>query len=307
MTPRNDLEHLAYLLGSDRTDVQNLLRNASLDPELRDTATDFLRIKVAKEGGDPDDQAALPLVHRLPSGLMRLGPVWNGRQQGPIFAIAEGTRSNVQHVGVFGVTRSGKSFIISSTARQYMAAGGTCWVFDIEDEYLVLIQAVSGSRQPVAILPHHLRISFFQPPCASIQLKTWLGDICLLLRQEVYLRDGSLNLFSTQMLDLVRRKHESSGPDNYPSLAETLENFSNLKFGGPKVRSGTWLESLLNRFNMLRDAFEETSHVTSSNMLQQLAARSVIFRLRGLRGIPLQFLADYLMTWLSRFKEGQQS
>ena len=305
MIPRNDLEHLAYLLGNDRKDVQNLLRNAALDPELRDTATNFLRTRVAKEGGDPDDPAAYPLVRQLPPGLMRLGTVWNGRQEGPVFAIPEGSRSDAQHVVLFGVTRSGKSFITRHVARQYMGGGGDCWVFDVEDEYSELVSAVAGPHRLIALLPHHLRIGFFQPPCAAVSTKTWLGDICLLLRQETFLRDGSLNLFNAQMLQLVKRKHETCGPDQYPSLAETLQCFANLKLGGARVRTNTWLESLLNRLQMLCDTFDETSHVTASNMLQQLAGRSVIFRLRGVRGIPLQFLADYLMLWLTRYKEGQ--
>ena len=51
-------------------------------------------------------------------------------------------------------------------------------------------------------------------------------------------------------------------------------------------------------------AFQHTAHVTQSDMLQQLAARPVIFRLHGLTGIPLQFLVGYLLLWLSRYREG---
>jgi len=306
MNRRNDMDFLAYLLGKDRRDVRNLLRNVILDPELKDTVTVFLRTKVIKEGGDPDDSAALPLVGHLPPGLMRVGPVWNGRREGPIFAIPESTKSNVQHLGLLGATRSGKSYLLVSIVRQYLDAGGTCWLFDVEDEHSVLIPIVADGHKPIALLPRHLRISFFQPPSAAISFKTWLGDICLLLRQQVFLRDGSLNLFSAQMLDLAKRKHDSAGPDQYPSLAETLECFSNLKFGGSKVRSGTWLESLLNRLTMLCDTFEETAHTTGSTMLEQLAERSVIFRLRSVRGISLQFLVDYLMIWLARYQEEQE-
>jgi len=306
MTYRNDLDFLAYLLGKDRRDVRNLLRNVLLDPELKDTAIVFLRNKVIKEGGDPDDAAGFPLVAQLPPGLMRVGPVWNGRKEGPIFAIPESTRANVEHIAVLGTSRSGKSFILLYIARQYLDAGGTGWLFDVEDEHSVLISIVAEGHKPISLLPAHLRICFFQPPSPAISFKTWLGDICLLLREQVYIRDGSVNLFSAKMLDLVKRKHDSAGPDQYPSLQETLECFSNMKFGGSKVRSGTWLESLLNRLTMLCDAFEETANVTCSNMLEQLARRSVIFRLRGVRGIPLQFMVNFLVAWLARYREQQE-
>jgi len=56
----------------------------------------------------------------------------------------------------------------------------------------------------------------------------------------------------------------------------------------------------------LCDEFEQSAHVTSSDMLEQLATRSVIFRLRDVRGLALQFLVDFLITWLVRFKERQE-
>lgn len=305
MNRYDQLEHLAYVLGRERRDVQNLLRAAALDPKMRDTVEAFLRTRVLRGGGDPDDPASFPLVTELPPGLMRIGRVVNGRRDGPVLALAEGSSDDIQHVGVFGRTRWGKSYLMRHMARQYIEAGGKCWIIDPEDEFSPLVAAIKEPQRPMAICAKHLRINFFEPPRDSVSPKTWLADISLLLRQEVYLRDGSLNLFTTTMLGLMKSKGIFSGGNQYPSLAETLLRFRNMKLGSSQTRGATWLESLINRLTMLYEAFEDTARVVHSHMLEQLTNRSAIFRLLDLRGIPLQFLADFLMVWLSRYNEGQ--
>ena len=298
-----DLERYALMLGHDDPQVRRLTVAAARSGNGTRIAKSVLRARLRQIGVDPDDPTVFAVVTQLPLGLMRIGQVINGASLGPVFAIPEGNRSNVQHLGVFGQTRWGKTYMLLHLTRQYIEAGGRCWILDVEDEYAVLLSAVSEQHRPVAVRPCHLRINFFEPPTDALGPKAWLEDVCLVLRQEMYLRDGSLNLFAAEILNLMKGKGVFSGSNLYPSLAETREWFANLKLGGAKARTATWLESLLNRLNMLHNTFEETVHVTHSDMLQQLAGRSVIFRLRSMRGIPLQFLSDFLLTWLARYRE----
>ena len=307
MNPRSELDRLAYLLNPDRTQVRNLLQAAQLNPDMRGTTTTFLQQMLISEGGDPYDRAALPVVNRLPPGQLRVGRVWNGRADGPALALPEGTRDNLEHIGIFGETRKGKTRLALSLTAQHIQAGGRSWVIDPEDEFPVLAAAVGAPRRPLVLRRSHLRVNFFQPPADSIPLWTWLTDLSLLLRQELFLRDGSINLFGEQWLDLLKQKTAQEGPGQWPSLMEVYDHFANLKLGGSQVRGKTWLESLLNRLGMVRSAFPETAHVTSSNMLSRLAGRSVVFRCRDVRGIPLTFLANFLLTWLARYQETREN
>ena len=298
-----ELDRLAKQLGSRREDVRRLLDIAARSADGARLARNLLRARLRRAGMDPEDLGAFPLVSALPPGRFPIGRVINGTVEGPVLALPEGSRSDIQHTAIVGETRKGKTFLLLHVARQHMSAGGHCWVFDPEGEFPLLVNALAESARPLVLAPRHLRINLFQPPAAAVPWKTWLEDLCLLFRQEMYLRDGSINLFDMEMRRLIEGKGLVGGRPQFPSLAATLEHFKDLKFGGGKVRSNTWLESLVNRVGMLSNVFEETSRVTHSDMLPQLAGRSVIFYLRGLRGLPLQFLVHYLVVWLARYRE----
>jgi len=298
-----EIDRLAKQLGPRREDVRRLLDIAARSADGARLAKNLLRARLRRAGMDPDDRGTFPFVSDLPPGRYPIGRAVNGTSEGPVFALPEGSRANIQHTAVVGETRYGKTWLLLHIARQHISAGGRCWIFDLESEYDVLVNAVSEPFKPLVLAPRHLRINFFEPPADAIPWKTWLEDVCLLFRQEMFLRDGSINLFSAEMRRLIESKGLVGGRQQFPSLAEVFEHFANLKFGGGKVRSGTWLESLTNRLGMLSDIFEETAHVKSSNMLPRVASQSVIFRLRTLRGLPLQFFTNYLLTWLARYRE----
>ena len=175
------------------------------------------------------------------------------------------------------------------------------WVFDVEDEYSAVISmAPKGSLS--ALTPDHLRFNLFQPPGPWVSTKSWLNEICLLLRG-LWLRDASINLLRTGMRRLLRQKGVTQGMGQWPSLNEVIEFFRGKRYG-PKSRNAGYLESILNRLESLADTLEQTAQITSSSMLTDLARRSVIFRLQGLAGLPLQFLVKFLLIWLTRYQEG---
>jgi hypothetical protein len=301
-----ELDRLVKFLGPRRENFKGLLATASRSPDGSRIAKNVLRAWLRHAGANPDDLSAYPMIIELPAGVIRIGKVINGTAEGPVLALPEGTSSNVQHIGIFGLTRWGKTFLTRHIVRQHIENGGCAWIFDVDDEYATLLETVPETLRPVALLPRHLRLNLFEPP-PGLGWKIWLDDVGLLLRQTVFLRDGSLNLFSAEMSRMIESRGVSSGCRSFPSLSETLEHFANLRFGGAKVRSATWLESLANRFQTIHTLFEGSAGITQSNMLRQLANRSVIFRLRELRGISLLFVTDFLITWIARHKESTPS
>lgn len=296
-----ELDRLLRRLGNQNPVAANVRAAARLDPGVADTAADFLRQMVTTGGGNPDDPAGLPLVSQLPDGPIRVGSVWNGRAPGPPFCLRLGSRDDVQHICVVGRTRSGKSVLLAWIALRHMAAGGRVWIIDVENEYAKLADG-DGPEAPLVLWPRHLRFNILQPPHPEVALATWLSDLVLLLRELLYLRDGSVNLFQTNVQELIDKKHKAAGPDQYPSLAELHRHFTGLRLAG-KQRAGGWQETLLNRLGALTSTFPHTRHVTGSDMLARLVNRNVVFRLGGLRGLPLQFVVHYLASWLSRYKE----
>ena len=303
----NGVQRLVELLGPDAMNdpkVKGLLAALGINPRMNGTVTELICCMLRQAGIDPNDPSVLPLVIRLPQGGTRVGTVINGSRVGPIFYMPEGSELNLENIGLFGLPRWGKTYILMQIARYTMLKGNICWIFDVEDELSRLVDAIDEPYKPVTITPEHLRINLFQPPSDGTGVRIWLQTIAFLLRGEVFIRDGAQNLFEDSLVRLLKSKGSFAGSGHYPSLAETLCYFQGLKLSGSEVRGKTWLESLINRLKMLVNTYEPICHVTSSNMLELLANKSVIFRFHNIRGIPLHFLTNFLLTWLTVYKQG---
>jgi len=301
-----EIQRLLELIGPHAKDdpkVKGLLAALNLTPSMRGTVVELLTCMVRQAGIDLSDPATFPSVSRLPEGGTRIGTVINGTREGPVFYVPEGSALDLENVGLFGLPRWGKSYLLMAIARHTMQNGNTAWLFDVEDELSQLLEAVSEPYRPVIISPKDLRINLYQPPNDQIDLDTWLLAVAFLLRGEVFIRDGGQNLFQDCLERLLKSKGSFTGSGRFPSLAETLCYFQGLKLGGSEVRGKSWQESLINRMKMLCNTYKATSHVTNSNMLELLATKSVIFRLHNLRGIPLHFLINFILMWLAAYKQ----
>jgi hypothetical protein len=112
-----ELDRLAKQLGSRREDVRRLLDMAARSADGARIARNLLRARIRQAGMDPDDPSAFPLVDQLPPGSIRIGRVLNGDSEGPVLTLPQGTAADVQHIGVFGPTRWGKTFILLHVSR----------------------------------------------------------------------------------------------------------------------------------------------------------------------------------------------
>jgi len=214
--------------------------------------------------------------------MISIGQVTQGKMPGPQFALPQNTIT--QHVGVFGHSGTGKTYLAMHLAVQAIRAGLKVWIFDIEDEYCRL-SSILPEQDLVALEPQQLRLNLFQPPGEWVTPASWLDELSLLLRGATFLRDGSLNVFRSGMLKLFERKGITDGGTSWPSLLEIIEYFQGLRFG-PKTRTAGFIESLLNRVVTIADTFDQTSSITSTDMLSILSQRSVIFRFHKLRAYP---------------------
>ena len=133
-----ELDRLAKQLGPRREDVRRLLDMAARSADGARIARNLLRARLRQAGLDPDDSGAFALVQELPPGHLQIGRAITGDQEGPVFALPEGSRSNIQHTAIVGETRHGKTYLLLSIARQHISACGRSWIFDLEGEYNVL-------------------------------------------------------------------------------------------------------------------------------------------------------------------------
>jgi len=301
----DDIELMADWLGREDSVIQRLLRTLSRDHQMESAIREILRRRCRAIGLDPANPPAFAPIREFPDGDVLLGQVCQPGSQAQCAVPLEVCR---EHIGLFGHTGMGKTSLAKQIVTSLTRKDCRLWVMDVEDEYGNLLNMV-GPDQMVAVSADQLRFNLFQPPGSWVPLVSWLEEINLLLRGGTFLRDGSLNLFRSGMLKMLSQSATSSSPtpsQTYPALAEALPRFENMGFG-PNSRNRGYLDSLINRFNMLRDAFPNTFTITSSTMLEELARRNVIFRLHELKGIPLQFLVGFLLVWLMRYQEANPS
>ena len=295
----DDIERMADWLGRDDPAIQRLLRTAGRDPQMAQAVRDILWRRCRAAGIDPDNPPIFDPVHGLPEGQILLGHVAQGTGS---VSCALSVGICREHVGIFGHTGTGKTFLAKHVVRDLAQQGCTLWLMDVEDEYGDLV-SILGKDRVVAITPDQLRLNFFQPPGPWVAPASWLEEVNLLFRGATFLRDGSLNLFRTQMLKLFDASGATKGTQDYPCLTEATARFAGMGFG-PNSRNRGFVDSLLNRFNMLLDTFPGTAGVAVSDMMTRLAGRNVIFRMHQLKGIPMQFLVGYLLAWLMRYRDG---
>jgi len=289
---------LIELLGKDLPQSKALVAAANAGMDVHE----MLRSMTKQKGIDPDNPLVFRPVRQLPPGQLHIGKVLQGDTAGPELTLSE--KIIPQHTGIFGHNGTGKSFLALNIAFQAIKAGFKVWILDVEDEYNRLIPLFENG-QLISVEPEQLKFNIFQPPGKWITSTSWLDELSLLSRGSLYLRDGGLNVFHTGTNRLIDRKNVSANITNWPSLAEAITFFQGIGYG-PKSRSAGFVESLLNRLVNLEETFRQTARVTKSDMLSNLSQESVIFRLHGLTGIPLQFLVSFLLLWLARFKEGAQ-
>jgi len=272
-----------------------------IDKLLKMFAGIFKRILPGKglKGSSPH---AFPIVKTLPPGDAPIGTVINGTRDGPRFDLPEGSFSDLKNVGIFGPSGCGKTYIMKSIALETMRKGNTAWIFDVEDEFSGLVAAVDKPYKPITITPEYLRINFFQPPGEGITVKRWRENIASILRSEMFIRDGAQNLFNKTLNVLLKKKGIFAGGNQFPSLVETLCDLKLFTLPYSSSRCNSCLESLFNRTERLVDTYEETAHVTNSDMLQTLVDKSVIFRFHNIRGVTLLFLLNFLLMWLAYYR-----
>lgn len=222
----NNIRRLYDQLGPDLQqlpEVQAMVTALSLDPnnpDLVDGVGKMLQSLIFKESGNTAEPSTFPIVKTLPPGDAPIGTVINGDFDGPRFELPEGTSSDLQNVGLFGPPRQGKTYIMKSIALDTMRRGNAAWIFDVEDEFSGLVEAVDEPYKPIIITPEHLRINFFQPPGEGITVKRWRENVAAILRSEMFIRDGAQNLFNKTIDVLLKKKEGEEDEFDWVSVFE---------------------------------------------------------------------------------------
>ncbi len=220
---------------------------------------------------DPDPE--------LLQGEIHLGTLVSGGQ------VCLPLQALLLNVFISGPPRQGKSVLITQIVEQLLELGVPVHIFDTQGEYQDVLAPLFPPAYLECLDVRDCKINPFTGP-SSMSQKAWvLGPMCDYLREALWWRDRTIELFRTICLDLIEKGVDPITP---PIFVEAFEKVPNYKKNSPEVGS-------LQRFaTMVRTL--ETFQCVRGERVEDLAGKSRIYDLWNVSKDVRQFFVSHMIT-----------
>jgi hypothetical protein len=176
-------------------------------------------------------------------------------------------------------------------------------ILDVADEYGWLIDRF-GPEKLAVIRARRFPLGIFVNPAGScLEPLAWLSRAVGVLRECMFLRDGSCNLLLKIVGGMYRERAIFDGSRDYPTLAEVFRKLVTCKFSVQSRHAG-FLETLVNRFQGLLQSFPGMN-AKRSLVPEQVCGRSLIVRMADLSPQETDVFTGLFLAWLMAFREGR--
>jgi hypothetical protein len=197
------------LLGKDRPEVQALLAAANV-PGMEGAVHEMIKAMVIQRGWDPNDPPKFaPPEDISPSGYL-IGTAMCGDVAGLEVGLAK--EDLPSHIGVFGITGTGKTMLIKLLLAEFIAANeaNSFFVWDAHGEYADLLSIVRPGSA-VWLDADELGLNPFEVPADAdgrpvMTADKWLNHLREWLRL-CWLNEPSLNL----LCEILRDEYQKRG------------------------------------------------------------------------------------------------
>lgn len=299
------IEELADLVGKSDPKVgrkvRRLVENAKLFPESADSALRLLQVMAKQKGIDLSNEPVFSVPDELPREGRELGTVLRGDK--PVGAYIHAATELPGNQGVFGVTGCGKSSLVGLQCERWIHDGLCVIIFDVADEYGWLIKQLPAEKLLV-LSARNLPLAPFENPFGScLSDLSWLSLITGVLRECMYLRDGSCNLLLKIVGDIYRERKVLEGSRDYPLLSEVFTELTRRKFSIQSRHAG-FLETLVNRFHGLLQSFPGMN-AKHSLVPAQVLQHSLIIRMSDLNPAEMDTFVSLFLIWLMAVLQGR--
>jgi excisionase family DNA binding protein len=297
MRSLDEIIHLAELAKKKDPGTTNAILISALKPEKADKVGKILSLSamssIIAQKENPFWETPTP--DEIPKGEIGLGQIFEGHKLGFDFSLP--LELFTEHIGIFGMTGSGKSFLCKHIARQLIKKLIPVWFFDFEDEFSDLF--IEDPDSFYVLDPGSIKINLFQNPPNAKPLE-WFEKLMNVLRESLYLRDGSINMLGEILFQQLKIRGVLDGGNNYPALKDVHRELNKLRFRINTRNSGYW-ESLNNRFSDM-DKLPMFCCKTGLDF-PWLMNKSVVFKVGGLSDYHQNLFVNYLLTYVSLYRE----
>lgn len=252
----------------------------------------FLTSLAAAKNIEPHPFLPGPLLEELPPGDIPIGNLDSISSNEPLLIPLD---YFTEHVMVTGTTGMGKSWVVKFMTLWLIERGANVWYFDTEQEYDDLALYLPPDKLWIFdVTKGNFKRNFLQPlPSESTSdVMSRNKDIW----REMFLRDGSINLFGELLNDLYLNH-----ADGWPTLSDFYERLPKLRYRLDS-RRGQYMESLLNRATNLVQFMSHTYDVIEGYDLGELMSHSIVFRLAGLSADIQEFFVNELLASVADYR-----
>lgn len=297
MTKIDDLIKLVEIARKRDRGTTNALIISALKPEKMEKVAKILTLEAMPSLVAMQDNPfwEYPKEEDIKKGDIALGHVLEGNKPGFNFSLPLSLFT--EHIGIFGATGSGKSFLCKFIAIQLIKKKINVWFFDFEDEYSDLY--VEDPSSFYVLDPSNIKVNLFQNP-PNTKPNEWFEKLMNVLRESLYLRDGSINMIGEILYQQYKIRGVLEGGENYPALMDIYKEISKLKFRVNSRNAGYW-ESLNNRCtDLVKLPMFDPKQGLDFPMLMK---KSIVFKLGGLSDYHQNLFVNYILTYISCYRE----
>jgi excisionase family DNA binding protein len=292
-----DLIKLAEIAKKKDRGTRNAIMLSALKPEKAEKVAKILTLSAVPSiiAMQENPFWEIPEEEEIVKGAISVGRVLEGNKLGFDFSLP--LELFTEHIGIFGSTGSGKSFLCKFVCSQLLKKKIPVWFFDFEDEYSELY--TENPEDFYALEPGNIKINLFQNPPNTRPVE-WFEKLMNVLRESLYLRDGSINMIGEILFQQYKMRGVLEGGTNYPGLKDIYRELNKLRFRINSRNAGYW-ESLNNRFSdLVKLPMFDCRQGLDFPMLMK---KPVVFKLGGLSDYHQNLFVNHILTYISSYRE----
>ncbi len=296
------IDRLAEQVGRDRPGVQRLVENANMFPSCRGSVYRVLQgMLKEKEGVSLGSEPAFPAPSSLPGEGQVLGRVLSGDT--PLGEYRFPVSALPGNAGIFGGSGTGKSMLAGLVCEGWLEDGPNFIILDVAGEYGSFIHRLGADRLSVIRARQFPVGLFVNPPGSHLSEMAYLSAIVGVLREALYLRDGSCNFLLKTVGEMYEERGVLDGTRDYPTLTEVFQKLLTCKYS-VQTRTAGFVESLVNRLSGVILSFRGMSAKRSLSP-EEVTRKHLIVRMADLSPAEMEVFTGVFLCWLMSYRGGR--
>lgn len=270
---------------------------ANANPKLKQNIEGMLEILAAKEFGETFQNNRIvldPPAQEHSSGDYLLGQVYHG--DNPLDSFRLRPESMLGHIGVWGMTSSGKTNVAAILLSNLQRSGKSYLVFDWKRNFRDLLALPEFRNVQVYSVGRNASPFFWNPlkPPENTDPSTWLKQLIEVAEHALFLGHGVERLLQKVIHDLYVEYDVYGNPKDYPTLKDVEERLQSYYCKG---REAQWLDSAKRAVGTLNfGGFGEVLNVRNPPEID--LKKSIILELDSLTESEKIFFTEAFLLYL---------